>query len=175
MKESISNWVKANPEKYSSKTNPTIKASKDSWRKANPEKWRTYNKKWYSENAEYSRQKSTEYKLANPERVKKTRKSWADENKDILRANRNKRRARLQSCGGVLSKEIVGRLLVFQHGKCPCCKLPLGDDFHLDHIVPLALGGSNTDDNAQLMRKGCNLRKGAKHPIDYMQQKGFLL
>jgi 5-methylcytosine-specific restriction endonuclease McrA len=45
----------------------------------------------------------------------------------------------------------------------------------MDHIIPLALGGTNTDDNIQLLRAKCNKQKGAKHPIDFMQQRGFLL
>jgi len=36
-------------------------------------------------------------------------------------------------------------------------------------------GGSNTDDNMQLLRKLCNLQKHAKHPVDFMQERGFLL
>lgn len=63
----------------------------------------------------------------------------------------------------------------FTNGKCPCCKQPLGDEFHLDHVIPLALGGPNTDDNMQLLRKTCNLQKSAKHPVQYMQERGFLL
>jgi len=41
--------------------------------------------------------------------------------------------------------------------------------------MPLALGGKNEDWNIQLLRAECNSRKGAKHPIVYMQEKGFLL
>jgi 5-methylcytosine-specific restriction endonuclease McrA len=51
----------------------------------------------------------------------------------------------------------------------------LGDNYHLDHIVPLAIGGTNTDDNIQLLRQKCNQQKSAKHPIDFMQSRGFLL
>jgi 5-methylcytosine-specific restriction endonuclease McrA len=45
----------------------------------------------------------------------------------------------------------------------------------MDHIVPLISGGTNTDDNIQLMRSRCNQQKSAKHPIDFMQSRGFLL
>jgi len=41
--------------------------------------------------------------------------------------------------------------------------------------MPLALGGANADDNIQLLRSTCNQQKHAKHPVDFMQQKGFLL
>ena len=46
---------------------------------------------------------------------------------------------------------------------------------HLDHIMPLALGGSNTDDNIQLLRARCNLQKRAKHPVDFMRERGYLI
>lgn len=45
----------------------------------------------------------------------------------------------------------------------------------MDHIVPLALGGSNTDGNIQLLRATCNQQKHAKHPVVFMQERGFLL
>lgn len=74
-----------------------------------------------------------------------------------------------------MSSGLAIRLYKLQRGKCACCGLPLGDDYHLDHIMPLALGGTNTDDNIQLLRAKCNMQKSAKHPVDFMQQRGFLL
>lgn len=46
---------------------------------------------------------------------------------------------------------------------------------HLDHIVPVAMGGPNIDENIQLLRQRCNNQKHSKHPVDFMQQRGFLL
>lgn len=37
-------------------------------------------------------------------------------------------------------------------------------DMHVDHIVPLAKGGTDTLDNMQLLHKACNLSKGAELP-----------
>ena len=71
--------------------------------------------------------------------------------------------------------DIVEKLLKLQKGKCPCCSLPLGDDFHLDHKMPLALGGDHVDDNMQLLKARCNMQKRASNPIDFMQSRGFLL
>ena len=67
------------------------------------------------------------------------------------------------------------KLSTIQKGKCACCALPLGKDFHLDHKMPLALGGANEDSNIQLLRRECNIKKAAKHPINFMQERGFLL
>ena len=75
----------------------------------------------------------------------------------------------------MLSVGLSAKLFKLQKGKCPCCKQPLGDDYHLDHKMPLALGGTNTDENMQLLRSICNLQKHAKHPVDFMQERGYLL
>lgn len=95
-------------------------------------------------------------------------------NPEAYRLYNQNRRARAN--GGKLSHDIAERLFKLQRGKCACgCKQPLGDDFHRDHIMPIALDGSNTDDNIQLLRAICNMQKSAKHPVDFMQQRGFLL
>jgi len=55
-------------------------------------------------------------------------------------------------------------------GKCANCgagiTMELEADGHIDHIVPLAAGGSNDLVNLQLLCKECNLKKGAhKWPV----------
>ena len=47
-----------------------------------------------------------------------------------------------------------------------CAKCGVVKDLHIDHIVPLALDGSNDLDNLQLLCKTCNLSKGTSI-VDY--------
>lgn len=57
------------------------------------------------------------------------------------------------------------RLMIFSRDKyCLCC----GTDskLTLDHIVPIARGGSNRIGNLQTLCSSCNSRKGARY-IDY--------
>jgi hypothetical protein len=84
-----------------------------------------------------------------------------------FREREREKEAKRRGAHGKLSKGIEQRLFEAQCGLCVCCGKPLGDDYHLDHIMPLALGGTNTDDNVQLLLAKCNLRKSAKHPDEW--------
>ena len=71
---------------------------------------------------------------------------------------------------GRLSPGIVSRLFALQGGKCMYCSADLSRAFHVDHFVPLALGGKNVDDNVQLLCPPCNVRKGAKRPEKFAKE-----
>ena len=53
------------------------------------------------------------------------------------------------------------RLAVFERdgGRCTLCDTTF--ELQFDHVIPLALGGSSTVDNLQVLCAGCNQRKGA--------------
>lgn len=119
--------------------------------------------------------RAIEWRKKNPEKSRLSSARWQRENPNVVVIIKANRRARKCAAGGNLSSDLKSKLFALQRGKCACCGLPLGDKYHLDHIMPLALGGSNTDDNIQLLRSCCNSQKHAKHPIDFMQSRGFLL
>lgn len=86
------------------------------------------------------------------------------------------RRARKLGCGEGLSKGLFEKLIKLQRGKCACCHIDLTKAKpHMDHIYPLAKNGANSDFNIQLLCSSCNHKKSSKHPIDFMQSRGFLL
>lgn len=128
--------------------------------------------KWQKDHPQKANEKNRKWQAANPDKKKEYAKKSRENNKEALRIAVRNRRAKQR---GLLSKGLIGRLLRMQRGKCACCGKPLGTEYHIDHIIPLALGGENTDCNIQLLRAECNLQKGAKHPVDFMQQRGFLL
>lgn len=136
------------------------KALQDSWRLQNLDRQRQYKQDWY---------------LTNKERVVKKHNDWRAKNPSSLVVYSENRRARKRLVGGKLTSGLSLKLFALQKGKCACCKKPLGSDYHMDHIMPLALGGTNTDDNIQLLRAVCNRQKRAKHPVDFMRERGFLL
>lgn len=149
------------------------------YRENNLEKIKDRQKKHYAINCNAINSRVSEYRKANPEKVRAAINKWESNNRDYLRelsrVDAQNRRARKRMNGGVLSKGLAEKLFKLQHGKCACCSASLGNDYHLDHIMPLALGGKNEDWNIQLLKSTCNLKKHMKHPVDFMQSKGFLL
>jgi 5-methylcytosine-specific restriction endonuclease McrA len=175
-------WSKANPDK--------VKVSSAAWKKANSEKIKEADKNRYASNPEIGRAKSAAWRIKNQDSAKARHAAWYAANRDkrkanvaawkianpdVVRIHWQNYRARKRSSGGKLSNGLAEKLFSLQKGKCACCKKPLGNNYHLDHIMPLARGGSNTDDNIQLLRQPCNLQKHAKDPIEFMQSRGLLL
>ena len=120
------------------------------------------------------------WRLKNPEKITAILVRWNSANTDKARLQRRNRqhtrRARIRGSGGVLSDGIIEKLMLLQRGHCACCRVRLeGVTPHLDHMIPLAAGGRNEDSNMQLLCASCNLAKFTKHPIDFMQSKGYLL
>lgn len=160
------------------------------YRLEKPEKHRISNKKWKSANKDKSNAAAAAWRVANPKKINDTQKKWRaanpeklraqslawyQANKDKCREKYNNRRASKLKNGGILSRGLADKLLKLQKEKCACCKKSISSGFHIDHIIPLARGGMNIDLNSQLLCAYCNLSKGSKHPVDFMQSRGFLL
>jgi HNH endonuclease len=162
-------WVEKNREKVRAyeKNRRTFKEIRD--------KKNNRRKELYSQNPQKQIEASRTWRLLNTAKSRLAASRYQKNHPETAAVIRQNRRARKLATEGRLSNGIVESLFKSQKGKCPCCKKPLGDNYHLDHIMPLALGGANTDKNVQLLRAICNNQKHAKHPIDFMQSRGFLL
>lgn len=160
---------------YRSKNKDKVQATITAWRKANPEKTKAAYAAHYAANRERVLKRQAAYRATNAAKRRASSAAWAKANPEARRINRQNRDAKERANGGTLSKGLAEKLLRLQKGKCACCGESLGDTYHLDHVMPIKLGGLNVDANIQLLRDVCNMKKSAKHPIDYMQSKGFLL
>lgn len=152
-----------------------MKKARAKWISDNPEKAKLAQIKYYKNNTEKIKETKRKYHEANPHIAKKSNDAYLKRNPDYRRIKDHNKRARIKANGGKLTIGISDRLYKMQKGKCACCGKPLENDYHLDHIMPSFLGGKNEDYNIQLLRAECNLQKSAKHPVDFMQSKGFLL
>lgn len=54
-----------------------------------------------------------------------------------------------------------------QKGRCASCTMPIppGKGWDIDHIIPLALGGSDTTENMQILCRPCHGTKTAKRDV----------
>ena len=138
-----------------------------------------------TEHPDLKKEVDAKYHAANKKAVAARIKKWRSNNKDrvlaILRRYRHShreafivytqnRRAKLRKSGGKLSANLISILYESQKGLCACCRKPLQDNYHLDHRMPIALGGKHEDWNMQLLTQHCNSKKWAKHPDEYESQ-----
>jgi hypothetical protein len=122
----------------------------------NPEKFRLASKKWAENNRDTVAAKNKQWRLDNPEKQKELNAKWRKSNpeKNLLYAHN--RRARTIDNGIFdISNKQIAKLL--QAG-CVYCG---GSAEHLDHVIPIARGGSHSIGNLVGACASCNLSKGA--------------
>jgi 5-methylcytosine-specific restriction endonuclease McrA len=154
-----------------------IKARSRKWQADNRERKRETQRRWYEKNRDRARlamrrnyeanreayiDRAREWAEANPDRRREIADAWdKSESGRLSRRNRAAiRRARLLA----LPTESIDLLVVYERdsGLCGLCGGPVDpDDWHLDHVVPLAKGGHHIYDNVQVAHPRCNLAKGA--------------
>lgn len=144
------------------------------WKAEHADAVRAKDRERYSKDPSRKRASSAEYRRANPEAVRTAMAEWVAANPDKRREYSRNAKAKRKKSEGRHSRSDINTLHKLQRGCCAVCRCKL-TTFHVDHVVPIARGGTNDRLNLQLLCPSCNLRKGAKDPIDFMQQKGFLL
>lgn len=140
---------------------PEVKAARKANIQASPERhsgyWRTY-------------------RLRHPDKIRVSTNRWRAANPDKMRATWHRRRTAKASSEGSWTKEDIERIRLHQRNKCACCRVSFRKTgCEVDHIKPLARGGSNWPSNLQLMCKSCNSRKQAQDPLVFMRKQGRLL
>lgn len=95
-------------------------------------------------------------------------KSYREENVDLVRAHKSNRAAMLKAARGNISAVTVSRLREYQKDRCLYCDADCSTSFHVDHIIPLAKGGTNELTNLAIACPPCNLRKQARHPLVFL-------
>lgn len=141
-------------------------------------------REYYDKNKEKRVEYGKNYRVEKSATFSTTQKTYRDKNREKRNAFRreytkkfpermlNYNRKRISSIGDDrLSDGLTDLLMSEQGGKCAGCEADLGKTaFHLDHVMPIKLGGRNIDSNIQLLCKPCNQTKHAKHPNVWMGQ-----
>ena len=143
--------------------------SSRSWAQNNPEKRKEIVRKcdakrkdkraiWEAANRVLLLEKKREYHEKNKIALNARYALWKKKNKETVNATNANRRARGKGAEGKFSKSDILALLEKQNDACAICNSVLVK-YHVDHIKPLARGGSNWPSNLQILCPSCNSRK----------------
>jgi 5-methylcytosine-specific restriction endonuclease McrA len=160
-------WQKANPEKAQKASN--------AWRNRNREELRASQRQKYWENPEQSRaQRRAEY-WKDPEKSRALARAWGKANPEKIAQNNRNTRAQRKLAAGKHTQTDIDAIFALQRGRCAYCRRSIRNGYHVDHIVPLSKGGSNSRRNLQLTCAACNMSKKDRDPIRHAQRLGRLL
>ena len=113
---------------------------------------------WREENPESRK----EFRERHKDRLRQIDREYVKNHLDAFAVRNRNRRAAVRNSEGTHTLEDIHQLYKEQNGNCAYCGVSLGNKYHVDHIVPIARGGSNYPSNLALACADCNLSKGSK-------------
>jgi len=144
------------------------------YREVNKDQKSISRKIWRELNKDREHNKDKLYYLNNKEYILARNKNWKQNNPELRLATGHKRRALKRNAEGTYTYTDITNLIQIQNSKCVYCQVELITKgkgiYHVDHRMPLFLGGTNFPENLQLLCPTCNLSKSYKHPDIYEKQ-----
>lgn len=115
-----------------------------------------------------------EYRAKNASKLDELKAVWRAKNPDLMRAVKSayKARRKTQVCAGDSSKTVQAWLSAALK-VCRWCGVDCEDDYHIDHVYPLAKGGEHRVSNLAIACPSCNIKKSAMLPEDFCARNGL--
>lgn len=180
-RDSNQDKVKARSKAYRETNREMLKARGREHYRANTDKLLAACRAYYEANREQVAAYQRAYREANRDKLSVYRtaynddvhrqearertKAWARNNPEKARANgrRSTFTYEARKRGAFVEAVDHETVLIRDGGICQLCGHPVMlDDYHIDHIKPLAKGGTHEYANVQLAHPFCNISKGAK-------------
>ncbi len=177
-------------QKYRHANGEILREQQRARRQANPDKYRQQGKAWRTAHAvhlrEYVKTYGATYRAANPEKFREYNRQYREANKekiiefqrqyhinnpDATRIKHARRRARMEGIEGHFTIQEIHDMRIAQAGICAYCQRQY-DPNHLEieHIIPVAQGGSDDIFNICLACPTCNRSKGNRTPGQWINR-----
>ena len=131
---------------------------------------------WYKTNKEYKSMYDAQYRADNADRIRETKRAYNQEysqrpsTKAKVKRNSQRRRSRLAGNGTYdVTPRDLSRLVGRYRGKCAYCGDRRAE--HLDHVIPVARGGSHSIGNLLPACAPCNLSKNHRYVMEWRVRK----
>lgn len=134
-------------------------------------------KAYIAANPDKVRERRRKHREANKEQIAVRMSEWAKANRPKLRVHERNRRDRKRGAEGQHTYQDIQEIGAMQRWRCanPKCRISVRAGHHIDHIQPIARGGSNDRRNLQLLCQPCNQSKHARPPLEWARMNGLLL
>jgi 5-methylcytosine-specific restriction endonuclease McrA len=128
------------------------------------------NRLYWQERPGLSTEQTRKYREAHPGYFSERSRAWQQANPECHATNQRARRARQRQAEGHHSADDIRAIYNEQDGLCFWCGCEVGATYHVDHLMPLVLGGTNSPENLAITCPSCNIAKGAKHPLVFLEE-----
>ena len=122
-----------------------------------------------AEHKEDAARRDRDYYIRNKRRMNEQARAWRLANREAENTLSRRKRARKRNAPGSHTVDDVKKQYRAQKGKCYYCHIEVGDRYHIDHVIPLARGGSDGAENIVVACPTCNLQKGRKLPSEWSE------
>jgi hypothetical protein len=147
------------------------------WREKENKHYTEYHKEYYQKNKEEQLEKHRKYYEENKEAIIEKAKTYYENNSDVVKENvksyrKTKRGREVKRNSSAKRRAIITDkidtdfLIQLKESteKCPLCGCLLSEEdgdekYHLDHIIPLNIGGSHSKENVRYICRKCNLTR----------------
>lgn len=160
---------------YWVKNKETLQAQKKAYYEENKEALYQKHREWVADNPDKMEEYRKKWEFENPEKAKQAKKDWADRNIEYMNAKSRARRA--MRIGNGFEPYTVDEMLEKYGTDCHVCGEPIDLEaprkcgrggwekgLHIDHLIPIAKGGSDTLENTRPAHGLCNISRGASMP-----------
>ena len=152
-------WRARNPEK----AKEVGKKYSAAFREKNPSVVLKTNRNWYAKNKEQAKvaqkARTARWLESNPEGQARNYARWRKRHPEKVKELYNRYRGRKNKAGGKYTVDQIAARIVLFGSRCAYCGAAYQ---HLDHVIPLARGGTNWPANLRPACRRCNSRKSDK-------------